>query len=482
MDILFYRILLLFVGLAFLFIQSGEYKSFKIKLEVLPQFTTFFGWAGFAFLPSSKNNQKYPPPLLIVSWQELINLSEDALLQFKTDLKQRNQSLIVIYPVFMHNWQESINQFQHFKDLPISYWEFGATIPNTFSREWQESLISEYVSEFGELVGEIRREFPRTQFFAWGAFQKPTHTTQQIWNHLLASQQNNLQGYTLVIDTLNLQTFQALLKIKSNLSHPQNRARLLSLHLKNKDLELSNGFSSSLFILNSILQLPLAYLSYQDEKSEESLISTEMLLSRILWRVPRLQNLQFKAEATITNVHLQGWYWQKNWETGVILINLGNETQRIHTADLFPSFFFQEVFTISAVEQEKPQLSTKKTQGFHKVVVPPHSLVFLSTKSMLPHSFSNDTTHLLGFKIELISPNTLKMEYHLADYSRNLHIRLFDMKGEEIYAWQQQDCKKGYYKLNHQIKHLSAGEYLCCVDVENENLLKTIEIDQDIQS
>ncbi len=481
MDTLFYRILLLFVGLAFLFIQSGEYQSFKIKVKVLPLFVDFAKWARFMSFPSSDPDspQEYPVPVLAVAWEDLERMSAKSLHRLRADLMEQNQSLLVIYPVFSQVWRDAPLQWKRYQDLPISHWELSAAGAAEASEEWQLSLLPEFVSTFDVMIGQLRAEFRDTQLLAWGAFQQPDKAAYQMWNHLLASQQKNIDGYALIIDKLDLQTFQYLMKLKPMLVQPQHRAKSLGLHLKNTSPDTADELTSFVFLVNMILGMPLAYLSYQKIPNKDIVFSADTLLERLFWRKPRLHHLQFVGGQPGQLQDLYGWYWEKKWENGAILVNLGKESQKIHSTDLFPSFFFQEIFSIS--EEAKEGFSLKKGEGFHKVTLPPESIAFLSTKQMLPHVSHEKIKALLAFEVEVSDRQQLKMTYYLAEATAQLGIRVLDMGGQEVYAWQQQNASKGYYVLHHQRRHFMNGKYVCSVQMGHQNLLYTFDINQERQ-
>ncbi len=454
MDTLFYKILLLFVGLAFLFIQSKEFKSSKIHLVLLPQWKHFAGWLGSA-KQLGVQSPHYPMHLLRINWQTLSGFSEEELRQFEQALTKKNQYLVVIFPVFIQECLSTLAVWKNLKTLPIRYCELSAAQTSTHLHNWTQTERTAELQNFQYFLDTLKEDFPSMQYFAWGAFANPSTPTEVFWNMLLGQFQRYWQGYVVVVKNPTPDHFQALARVQFP----------VAVHLHSQTESMAQWLEDFLFILNGIQHLPLVYLSQQEHNAEVP--AADKLLARLLWRNPRWQGINLLTESSKPLESVYAWHWQKDWDTGLILINKSNQKQKINTATFFPSFFYQELF-YEDTQAVSFKVLAKDSQGFHQVELPPQSIAFLSSTA-LPSIAENNW--IANFQANLQTPTTLVLQYQLLEDSSRIDLRLFDFAGNEIYHWHKEALKAGFYQMHYQAEALSEGSYLCSLVLEGKNFI-----------
>lgn len=455
MDTLLYKILLLFVGLAFLFLQSKDFKSVKNNLVKIPQHYVFAKLLGIVDTPALTS--PYPLHLSKISWQTLASLSEQEIDHLAQMMNKKHQKLIVIFPVFAQECIDTLAIWKNFEKLPIQYCELSAAQSDVPFQDIMQLDRALYLQNFQYFLETLKGDFPTIQYFVWGAFDNPSSSKEILWNMLLAQFQKYWHGYVVNAQNPTALNFQALL-----------RARVpLGIHLHSQTEQIQQWLNDFLFIFNSAQYLPLVYIEQQEANANVWTIHS--LLARLLWRSPIWQatSLVNPKGENIKDVYV--WLWHKNWDTGMVIINLSNQKQIIDTnkSEVFPSFFYQELFCQDA-QSTHFKIQRQVSQGNYKAIIPPQSMAFLSNA---PLPFIGEKNYIVNFEVRPTAPDTITLHYQLLENTRQVVLRLFDLTGNEIYYWQKKKMKAGFYEMHYQAKALVEGHYLCSISADGKNFI-----------
>ncbi len=455
MDTLFYKILLLFIGLGFLFLQSREFKSSRVHLVAHHQWRYFSNWLGTVPAADWLSPSVYPLRLLRIKWQTLVALSEQELQQLGQILSKRKQQLLVIFPVFTQPPVPTLATWHRLKALPIYYCELSAEETEESLQSWKQAERVENLQNMQYFLETLKTEFPSMQYFVWGAFANPSTDKETIWNMLLVQFQKYWQGYVVIIKNPTPDNFQALVRTKFP----------IAIHLHSQTESMQAWLEDFLFLLKGIQQLPLAYLSQQEQHVE--VLAADKLLARLFWRNPRWQGIGLMTENSKLQEGIYAWHWQKDWETGIILINKSAQKQTISTNTFFPSFFYQELY-YEDPDSATFKIATQTSQAFNKVVLPPQSIAFLSSTAL---PFIGENLWIDRFEILTPSHQKIVFQFQLLQDSSQLVFRLLDWEGKEIYHWQKKALKAGFYEMHYQTQALSESHYLCSISLEGKNFI-----------